>query len=280
MMRLKSILLLSLLCIMVLAIPPLYAQEDEQDSIDNDSLFSNDISPEEVTSNLTIGNSYNNRVVFWGRQFGIKQYGVYPYMRFDSGNGWYLYAVGLYWSAIPGQMSETDIGIGYEKQITPRFYASAGYERWIVHYGDSYDRNILTNYLEAYFSYDVGPFYVDPAFYYMFGMEHAFVSDISINAYYPLFPSLSESVHISTLPEVVTTFATHSFIQLFGYTPDPINEKGFKLAGFEVNVPITTTFRNFALSITPHYNIPVEVQSEQIDPFFYVSLDLNYTFSF
>src|SRR5258708_31956109 len=146
---------------------PLHSQHSSKYGSKNE--FTLDDSTKDVIPSISFGNYFTNKVVFWGRDAGVKQDGLAPYVLFNTGKGLYAYALNNYWSATPAKPAETDIGVGYEIQMTKKLYASAGYERWLVHYGGYYNRYSLKNYFEAQVNYEFPWFNLQPMTYYMFG---------------------------------------------------------------------------------------------------------------
>ncbi len=246
----------------------------------NDSIVEIIDSLKEITPSIEFGTEYANKVVFWGRDFGEKQFGVEPYILFNTGKGFYLSAAQNYWSAMPYKFAKTDIGLGYEKQLTDRLYTSLEYERWIFYNGDEYVRNALVNSIEADVNYDLDWINIEPAFYFMFGYEHFFQTDIMIYGEYYMF-SFLRAGRVYFKPQWITTFANQTFLPLYSdYPASYIKAKNFKLVDFELNAPILFKLKNFEVEPIFHYNIPVKAKNEDISSFYYFSIHLTYNFYF
>ena len=79
---------------------------------DDDSFFYALDSIKNVTPSIEVGNDYTNKVLFWGRDFGLNQFGFEPRITFKTGKGLYVYASQYYWSALTNPWAKTDFGIG------------------------------------------------------------------------------------------------------------------------------------------------------------------------
>lgn len=225
------------------------------------------------TLSLTVGNYYTNKVIYWGQDFGLKQYGITPYVLISHNNGLYLYVVNLYWEAIDNKPAETDIGIGYKFQLG-NLYVYTSYERWLVHYGGVYNRRALSNYLEADLLYDFNIFNLESTSYYMWGIDKLFVSDIALNQQYYLFP-LGKKGWITLTPEVLASFADQPFWYLFTDYYE-FEEPDFRWVDFETNATLGMVFKKLELELTGHYNMPVNPYFEPELPFLYFTAHLNY----
>jgi hypothetical protein len=246
----------------------------------NDSIIEVIDSLKDITPCVELNSEYDNKVVFWGRDFNRKQYGIESNLVFKSGKGPYLYYTHHFWSAMPNPSAKSDIGLGYERQFTPRLYASLAYERWFFNNGDSYVRKALANYLEAEVNYDLGWVNVESSFYYMFGLEHVYQEDVTVAGDFFLF-SFLKSGSATLRPQFLTTFANQAFLPIYSnYPTGYISEKRFKLIDFELNLPLLFKAGNIEIEPNLRYNMPVKIGNEQISSFFYFSLRLSYDLYF
>src|SRR5581483_5383422 len=81
----------------------------------NDSITDIIDSLKEMMPSIEVGSDYTNKVVFWGRDFGRKQFGFENSVIFKTGRGLFFNYTGNVWSAMPSPYAKTDVGIGYEK---------------------------------------------------------------------------------------------------------------------------------------------------------------------
>ena len=231
----------------------------------------------EVTPSFSMGSYYDSKVVFWGRDFGEKQFGVAPYVMFNSAKGFYAYTVGNCWSANSEIPARIDLGVGFERILTDKIYVSLGYERWIPRYSDSYYNSLLTNNIEVdadleYFGLDI-----EPSVYYMFGEDYVFQSDILLEKKYSVHTS--KVTRISLKPSLLATFATRTFIPMYTeFYSDQINYKKIGLVDGEGSATLEVEMRSLQVEATAHCNVPVGARYEQLSPFYYFSLHVNYSF--
>lgn len=269
-----------LFCVWLILSAHLNAQEINQKEdllvTYNDSVQDLIDSLKEITPCIEIGGDYMNHVVFWGRDFGVNQFGIEPCVMYKNGKGLYMYITEHYWDGMPNKLGKTDIGIGYEKQFTDKFYASLGYERWIFFNGNQDVRKALTNCLEADFNYDFKFISLEPTIYYMFGTDNFFQTDLTLHGSYYLF-SFLKTGEFYLKPQFVTTLANQTFLPLYSnYPSNYIKNNNFKVIDFDINLPIAFKIKNFELAPTLHYNIPLKAPNESISNFFYFSLNFTY----
>jgi hypothetical protein len=257
----------------------LTAQNDEPVSA-ADSLLNKIDSLKEISPGIEFSSDFANKIVFWGRDFGRPQFGFENNVTFKNGKGFYLSYTSYIWSSMPNPYAKTDIGVGYERQFTDRFYASVGYERWFFNNGDDYVKKALVNYTEAEMNFDFDWITFESSFYYMNGLENIFQADINVIKEIFLF-SFSRSGNVSMQPQFLTTFANQAFLPIYSNYPTGfINEKKFKPLDFELSIPFSVKVRNLEIAPNFHYNIPVKIGNEQISSFFYFSCRLSYNFYF
>jgi hypothetical protein len=238
-----------------------------RDSLNPDSLR---------TAFFTIGSDYANRVLFCGRDFGERQFGVSPYVIYNFRGGLYVYTVFDFWSATPRKPARNVLGIGYETDPNKRLSVQLGYERWFNHYEDSYFDNALKHEIEVGLDYKLRRVSLEPTFYYFFGLERIYELDLTVSRPYRL---LNKRVRIFITPEFTTTFATPVFSWMFYEFPDPeYDYEKFRLVDFEGGTSFTLTRGNFEMVISGRYNAPVQVANEVLAPFFYLSAEVNFSF--
>ncbi len=244
----------------------------------NDSVIELIDSLKEISPSIEFGGGAMNKVVFWGRTFGVKQFGIEPYLMYKTGKGLYFYIAENYWSAMTNKFAKTDVGLGYERQFTDRFYASLGYERWFFHNGTSDVRKALINYVEADLNYDFDFLSFEPTFYLMFGKDYFFQTDLTISGDYYLF-SFLKTGEIYLKPQFITTFANQTFLPLYSsYPANYIKNQSFKLIDFELILPLSCTIKNSEIAANFHYNVPVKAPNETVHPFYYFSLQFTHNF--
>jgi hypothetical protein len=246
----------------------------------SDSIASLIDSLKESVPSLELSTEYENKVVFWGRDFGLPQYGINPGFIFKTGVGFYFYGFNHYWSAMPNILSKTDLGIGFEKQVTEKFYFSLAYENWTFYYKDKFFQNALKNYLEAQISYNLQGVNIEPTVYYMFGSQQIFQADLSINK--ELFiTDLFNRGDLSVSPSATAIFASQNFLPLYSYSNIRFARgNAVKLVDYDFSLPFKFQFHYLNIEPAFHYNIPVALPKEVIDSYFYFTIRLAYTIYF
>lgn len=233
----------------------------------------------ENTPSLSIGSYYDSKMVFWGRDFEEEQFGIAPYIMFNTAKGFYAYVVSNYWSANAEIPARTDLGVGFETTLADKIYVALGYEKWIARYGDEYYNSLLKNNIEVDVGFELFGIDVEPTFYYMFGEEYIFQSDILLEKKISLHTS--NVSRISLKPSALATLATRTFIPMYSeFYSDQINYNKFKPVDYEASAALEIEFKNLQLEATAHYNIPVAVQYEELSPFYYFSFHLIYSHCF
>jgi non-ribosomal peptide synthetase-like protein len=247
---------------------------------DNEALLETIDSLKETFPSIEFSTDYASKQVFWGRDFGKPQYGVEPLLVFKTGFGLYMYGANHYWSAMDNVLSKTDLGIGYEKQVSENFYFSFGYENWTFYNNDKFYQNALRNYLEAQMTYTIRGYNLEPTFSYMFGTQNVSQLDLAINK--SIFISqISKTGELNIVPAATCIFASQNFLALYSYSNIPYsNNKNIKLVDYQLSLPLNIKERNFDLETAVHYNIPIALPKENIDPYFYFTIKLSYTIYF
>ncbi|HLF34678.1 MAG TPA: hypothetical protein VI583_10585 [Cyclobacteriaceae bacterium] len=232
------------------------------------------------TPGFFFGSQYNSKVNFWGRNLGMEQFSVDPYIMLNYGNGFYFYAVTLLWSEMEEIPVETDIGLGFEHQVTPWFYLSIGYERWFVHSKDVYSRKSLENYFEGVLNYNFKLFQLESGSYFIFGIDRLFVQDFTIakNIFLSRF---MRNGRIEINPGVSVSLSNDSLRSIFGDPVDATTEdfdQRLRIADYEIGIPATLSIGNLELQLIAFYNIPANLTNESLNPYSWFSAYLCYFF--
>ncbi|MEO6903479.1 MAG: hypothetical protein ABI315_10005 [Bacteroidia bacterium] len=267
------------ICLLLLATFKIHSQ-NRVAPIMKDSIIDYIDSVKDVTSCIEFNNRFDNKLVFWGRDFGDKQYGVESNIIYKQGKGLYLYLTNNYWSAMVNKFAKIDLGIGYEHQFNDRIYASARYERWFFQNGRRYGRRALKNCINANLDIDLDYINVETSLYSMWGIEHVYQIDLNLYQEIQLFP-IFKSGFVTTTPQFLTSFANQALLPIYSDVSfNYINERKFTLVDMELSLPIQLKIRNLKIGPDFHYNIPIKIENEEINPFFYFSIHLNYNFYF
>lgn len=259
---------------------PLSAQQNEKNNLPADSINLVIDSLMEITSFMAVTASYISRDLLLGRDFKERQFDAGPTLLYKWRKGFYLYADGEYWSAIPNVVSFVDLGTGYERQITNRLLLSADYERWLLFHQDDYTRHALNNNIETYLNFDLTLCNIETSFHYMFGSQWIFQSDILISKKYFLCPVLKTG-NLFLDPKILLSFANQDFILIYGNYPHGfISANKIKPVDIELQLPLSAKFGNLTIRATAYYNVPLKIGKEDINPFIYFALNLSRDFYF
>jgi hypothetical protein len=226
--RVRFALYITIFAILFILIPlfSLKAQSNK----DSSNTFTNKIDSleeaDDKSHKLILGFDYMSKVAFWGRTFGINQFGLMPTVMYANPKGFYAFYTGYYWSGEQNKYAKTDLGIGYEKYLTDRLYVSAEYSRWFFYNGNTASRKALTNFIELDSYYDFDFITVGCSYYYMFGIQQSHVFNIELSKDFTLYNLLGANKIIIS-PSVVATAAAN--------TKTPANPSLFSLAKYQDN---------------------------------------------
>lgn len=248
--------------------------------LNRDSILTLIDSLKDISPSIELSTEFNNKVTFWGRSFDRNQYGFENDIIYKTTSGLYATYTGYIWSAMPNRYAKTDLGIGYQNQFTDKLYCSIEYQRWFFNNGDDYARNALANFMSADINYDLNFISIQPTFYYMFGYENIFQTDLQINHEFQL-TKISKAGKLLINPQFLSTFTNKSFLPIYGNIQqgDTINNK-FRCVDLELSLPLKLSINNFDIESNVHYNYPIKINNEAIKPFFYLSIRLAYNIYF
>ena len=239
-------------------------RESITDSTDLDPLF------------LAVGTEYTSLVVFCGRTFGENELGISPFLFLNSGVGFYGYVISNYWSATVRKPARIVSGVGYQYAFNRHVSFYAGYERWFNRFGDDYFDRALQNEIEIGANLFINKLSIEPAFYYMFGLERISQLDLSIERNCPV---ISKNIRVSVRPSFVTSFATPVFSYIYYEFPDEdYDYEKFRLVDFEGALSLYMELGNLELNGAFRYNYPISVGNETLTPFLYFTADISYSF--
>ncbi len=257
--------------------------------LSRDSLFQQIDSLTETSPTIEIGTEYANKVVFWGRDYGLKQFGFQPHIRYKTGKGLAFGVSSNYWSGYTTPFMMSTLSIEYEMQLNSWIYSTLNYEHWIFHGEPQLEINQFENLYGIELIFDLGWFTIEPTLYHMYGNEQTLLSDISIKGDFKLF-NLFNTGRVSFKPEATITSSTSADLLFTDYytnlmdtsstdlTINTITLSKFRIINYELTAPISIRYNNFELKPALHFVFPVRAEfEEKISPFTYFSLSLTYT---
>jgi hypothetical protein len=120
------------------------------------------------STRLTLESNFMNRVLYSGRDYGLKGFGTSSQLTFTHKSGFWLSTVGYYWQGSSIKFPKADVQIGYARTLDERVSASVSYSRW-SYFGRSRDelRWTFDNFISTYWTINTGFIGISPSFYYM-----------------------------------------------------------------------------------------------------------------
>ncbi len=212
-----------------------------------------------TSSRFVLENHFMNRVVYSGRDYGVKKFGLTSELTYSDKKGFWLSATGYYWQGLEKKSPKIDVGIGYATSLDERLSASFGYTR-SFYFGQSEDqlRWVTTDFISTYWTIDVGIMGLSPSFYYQVGK--------SVNtAQFALTASKYKELKKPFLGgklifEPNFTWMLSSRDQYFAAQPDKPSGKVVRVINYEAVLPITYR-RVGAFDFSPklHWTLPINV---------------------
>jgi hypothetical protein len=231
------------------------------------------------SSRLVLENQFLNRIVYSGRDYGLKGFGTVNQLSYYDKSGFWLSAVGYYWDGSKNKFPKADLSLGFATALDERLSASFGYSRWF-YFGKSADelRWVFSDFLSTYWTIDLGFMGLSPSFYYQVGKsENVAQFAITGSKYKELKkPFLGGKL----IFEPNFTWMMSSRDRYYSIDPTKPSGKIVRVINYEAVLPITYR-RVGAFDFSPklHYTLPVNVQSfdgaEESKPFFYFTANLK-----
>lgn len=231
------------------------------------------------SSQLLASLDYLNQVVYSGRDYGIKQFGVSPGLSYRHHSGFWVSALGYYFSGIPQKWGKADAVVGYATRLDDHLSASFSYAKWF-YFGKSASELKYTfdHFLSTFWTIDMGWFGLSPQAYYMIGKSEN-VTQIALTAskYFEFKHFINNTDKIMINPSMTAMLSTKDKIQAGS---DHSSGKILHIISYDLNVPITYR-RVGKFEITPSFNFTIPVNFGPYDgthtkPFFYMSVNAKY----
>jgi hypothetical protein len=238
----------------------------------------------EEKSQFQLQSSYTNKVIFAGRDFGVKQFGATLGVAYHHKSGFNLEYNGNYWSAMDNRFALSDIGGYYEKSLLKNLYLSGGYWRLFYTNGDKEERSVFTNFFMIDESWYTSLGLLNLSYYYIKGDEQAHRLDINVS--HPI--ELYHFLHADKLciePTFIATFATINYfvwLSSLAEITSNVNEDTFTVGNYEFVLPVTyKKLGKFEIRAAWNYALPVSiVREEEVHPVSYFTLNITRMFLF
>jgi hypothetical protein len=223
--------------------------------------------------------NYLNEVVYAGRDYGIKQFGLSPGVTYRHQTGWWVSALGYYFSGIPQKFGKADAVVGYATRLDEHVSASFAYAKWF-YFGKSASELKYTydHFLSSYWTVNLGWFGLSPQAYYLIGKgENVVQLGLSASKYFEIKRFISDKNKIMINPSITAMMATKAKNQVGN---DLSQGKILRIINYELNVPITyRRVGKFEITPTLNFTIPMNLgkyDGTHTNPFFYFSVTSKY----
>lgn len=241
----------------------------------------------EKSSKLILDIEYMNFVNYNGRDFGVKQFGIMPQIKYKFHSGIAVYVIGYFWSKAEHPLAKTDLGIEYSRNLTKRWDITVGYARWFFTNGTPSDRKALTNAIEMYTAYDLGEFNIGLFGMYIFGKETFSILAPEINKYIEIRRVFSRKDKIILEPGIRAVFGNNVIYAVNNNNVAAISVMNintnnttpfFGILNYEAFLPISYQRNNTTLKLTLNYALPQNAPPlNPTRPYFYFQTNLSYS---
>lgn len=165
----RNLLIIALVCLSGLV--------TAQSALTNESLFklqtqrykldSTDYKVQHATR-LELNGQYMSRVMYSGRDYGVKGYGLSTQLSLKHKSGFWASAIAYHWQKFDVRIPKTDLVLGYSATLSDRVGASVSYSRWL-YYGKSQSelKWAFNHFMSVYMGINATYFTIAPQFYYM-----------------------------------------------------------------------------------------------------------------
>ncbi len=117
---------------------------------------------------LELTANYMNRVMYSGRDYGVKGFGLSTQLSYKHQSGFWASAIAYHWQKFDIKLPKTDFVLGYSGVLSDRVGASVSYSRWL-YYGKSQSelKWAFNHFMSVYMGINATYFSIAPQFYYM-----------------------------------------------------------------------------------------------------------------
>lgn len=220
-------------------------------------------------------------VIYSGRNYGVEQMGFNPSVVFYHKSGFVLnmYSYGM--QKTEGLITETDLGIAYKFQIHPKMTLTPGYAYL---FNRVQEEKVLFNVFNLGTGLDLKIFSINNYLGFSFGGGRtSWYEEFSIARYVNLLYREKGSIAVSpTFVSILGTKYSSTFIN-YSESETSAQVESFKFLPLclSFQLPFTFTLRSFSLNISPHYDIPLNIDKPlesnlSGNPFFFTG-SISYT---
>ena len=232
---------------------------------------------------LVVSVDFMSSAIYSGRNYGMEQIGLNPSIIYNhkSGLTFSVYSYGM--GEAPGLITLTDLGVSFRLRVHPKLTITPGYDYL---YNVLEPNKVLFNALNLGIGLNLRIFSISNYLGFSFGGGmSSWYEELSLSKYINVF--YREKVSLAIAPTCVGIMGT-KFSQTLIYdgeidTTTSLDSYDFLPLCIGLQLPVTLTVRSFALTVSPHYDIPLNIirpteLSLPGNPF-YVTCKLSYTLS-
>jgi len=224
---------------------------------------------------------YMSRVVYAGRDYGVRQWGLNHQLGFETAH-WNVYAKAYRWSGLPNPWAKYDLGLSYHREFFgEKLSSEVSLERWWYANGSEADRQLLRHFAAAELEWDEDWAFLETDFYYMTGTERVRQANLTLGRYLDLYRVLGAD-KLELTPTLTATWADVGLAPINPRTNRPRHEPtsdAFGLANYELRLPVAwKKLGRFEGTLAWCHDWPQRRLKREINhPFSYVTVNLACT---
>jgi hypothetical protein len=243
-----------------------------------------------IYSNLVFNVGYANRVIYAGRDFRVKQFGLNGGLNYYHKSGLFLGVNSTWQSEAEPQYVLTDFGVGYSFDIVKNWLLNLSYDYLLFNNPENQPINPLQHNLGLSTNYDFGPIYLGVDYGFLTGGEQAHRVNAYVGGYIPIYkvwifdkisfsPNFNafwgtDNITLSQLPNRLLTR-----LQQSGNLSRLDTDK-FGLMNLQLSLPVQLKIERVKFNFTYHFAFPqklFEVRDRYLQNTSYFSTSLSFT---
>ncbi len=207
---------------------------------------------------------YNNKTLFSGRDFGVKQYSAFPSISYIDGNNFFANLSSGYYSGVSPNWDFVTISGGYSNYInTKKTLLATGVYSYSSYTQDVADLN--NHRISAGLSFRKKWFRNSFTAGYLFGGASS--SFLSNNTYVSIDVLDTKTLDISIQPRLGLFWGSQTdrqeFVRYRPYRIEVIDNDYFQLLNTELSIPVEFDFGNWDIEIDYTFSSPNPLPSEE-----------------
>jgi len=255
-------------------------QEIKKDQIDSIKQLRNDLIDSSIDkldkiSHVEFAVDYMSKVVYLGRNYGIKGYAVNLTAGYYHKIGFYGEVIGYHLSDVPSSkqndpvsqyLAQVDLALGFRREILENWNIDLSYSYWIILYGNSNFRNALKNSFDLNTSYELSGFQAAVDLFYMWGKNSDFEMTFGIGKGFNLYHLFGKDRLIITPTFNVGLGSTSGLVkknQLLTETnpQKSANLDKFRLLDLEPSIPVEYHIGPMDITVSASLELPQNIKN-------------------